>query len=207
MEVPIFHSIVKVLVSGGLLKETRNVSAQCSTAMILFFAGQKGPNNRALQERFQCSDETITRHLHAVIDALVAMSPFVITRSDPVPAEIKQSRKFYPYFKDCRGAIDGTHIPVHVPEADSARFMGRKGITMNVLAACSFDLKFTYVLTGWEGAALDSIIMQDAVNRDYPIQDEMYDLGDAGFALTPFMLTPFRNTRYHLKEYLRGTLT
>ncbi|CAL8137166.1 unnamed protein product [Prunus armeniaca] len=27
-----------------------------------------------------------------------------------VPAKIRESTRFYPYFKDCIGAIDGTHI-------------------------------------------------------------------------------------------------
>ena len=32
----------------------------------------------------------------------------------------------------------------------------------NVLAAISFDLKFTYVLSGWEGSAHDSHVLNDA---------------------------------------------
>ena len=32
-----------------------------------------------------------------------------------------------------------------------------------MLAACTFDLKFTYVLTGWEGTASDSRIIKDAL--------------------------------------------
>ena len=140
MDVPTFLLIVDAMVSGGSLKATRNVPAQCATTMFLFFVGQRGPKNRALQERFLCSGETITRHSAQSWKLLPSMAPSVIkmpTRSDPVLAEIRQSRKFCPYFKNCRGAVDGTHIPVHVSEADSARFMGRKGITMNVLAACS----------------------------------------------------------------------
>ena len=39
--------------------------------------------------------------------------------------------------------------------------------TQNVLAACSFDLKFTYVLPGWEGFASDSRILDNALMRDF----------------------------------------
>ncbi|KMS96119.1 hypothetical protein BVRB_001900 isoform B [Beta vulgaris subsp. vulgaris] len=40
-----------------------------------------------------------------------------------------------PFFKDCIGAIDGTHITVIVPKEDQMRYRGRKGIpTTNVLA-------------------------------------------------------------------------
>ena len=35
----------------------------------------------------------------------------------------------------------------------------------NVLAAVDFDLKFTYVLAGWEGSAHDATILADALER------------------------------------------
>ena len=35
----------------------------------------------------------------------------------------------------------------------------------NVLVAISFDLKFTYVLAGWEGSAHDSCVLNDAFAR------------------------------------------
>ncbi|CAI0550362.1 unnamed protein product, partial [Linum tenue] len=34
------------------------------------------------------------------------------------------------------------------------------------LAACTFDLKFTYALAGWEGSASDSRILENALIRD-----------------------------------------
>ena len=69
-------------------------------------------------------------------------------------------------YQDCIGAIDGTHITVTIPEEDQLRYRGRKGIpTTNVLAACDFDLLFTYVLTGWEGSAHDARIFLDAISN------------------------------------------
>jgi len=48
-----------------------------------------------------------------------------------------------------------------------AAFRGRKNApTQNVLAAVSFDLKFTYVLAGWEGSAHDATILADALQRE-----------------------------------------
>ena len=50
---------------------------------------------------------------------------------------------------------------------DAPRYRSRKGYTtQNVLATCSFDLKFTYVLPGWEGTALDSRIIKSALTRN-----------------------------------------
>ena len=45
-------------------------------------------------------------------------------------------------------------------------FMGRKHTTtQNMLAAVDFDLRFTYVLAGWEGSAHDARILADALER------------------------------------------
>jgi hypothetical protein len=38
-------------------------------------------------------------------------------------------------------------------------FRGRKAFaTQNVMAAVDFDLRFTYVLAGWEGRAHDALV-------------------------------------------------
>ena len=50
---------------------------------------------------------------------------------------------------------------------DAPRYRSRKGYTtQNVLVACSFDLKFTYVLPSWEGTASDSRIIKNALTRN-----------------------------------------
>jgi hypothetical protein len=48
-----------------------------------------------------------------------------------------------------------------------ATFRGRENHpTQNVLAAVAFDLKFTYVLAGWEGSAHGATILADALERE-----------------------------------------
>lgn len=66
---------------------------------------------------------------------------------------------------------DGTYLPVFVPASQSDAFRGRNGLTQNVLASCSFDLHFTYILAGWEGTAADGKLMADALAKDYRIDD------------------------------------
>lgn len=69
--------------------------------------------------------------------------------------------------QDCVGAIDGTHVRVKVPNIDAAKYHGRKEhLTQNVLAACSLNMRFTYVLPGWEGTASDSRIIKNALTRE-----------------------------------------
>jgi hypothetical protein len=45
-------------------------------------------------------------------------------------------------------------------------FRGRKSHpTQNVMAAVDFDLRFTFVLAGWEGTTHDALILRDALER------------------------------------------
>ncbi|XP_059623049.1 uncharacterized protein LOC132266213 [Cornus florida] len=86
-----------------------------------------------------------------------------------IPNKIKDSSRFNPYFKHYVGAIDGTHIPATLPVATQLPFRGRKGYTtQNVMAVCDFDMRFTYVLAGWEGSANDSRILKEYIeNEEY----------------------------------------
>lgn len=59
---------------------------------------------------------------------------------------------------------------VKVPIELSPRYRGRKDTTQNVLVACSFDLKFTYVLVGWEGTSSNSRIVKSAFAYAYPLK-------------------------------------
>lgn len=65
------------------------------------------------------------------------------------------------------GAIDGTQIHATVPLEDQARYRNRKQlISQNVLLACTFDMKFTYVLAGWEGSVHDGRMLRNALTRE-----------------------------------------
>jgi hypothetical protein len=70
-------------------------------------------------------------------------------------------------YKDCIGAIDGTHIRASVSKSMETSFRGRKPFpTQNVIVAVDFDLKFTYMLAGWEGTAHDAVVLADALERE-----------------------------------------
>ncbi|XP_075092353.1 uncharacterized protein LOC142172594 [Nicotiana tabacum] len=79
---------------------------------------------------------------------------------------------------DCVGEIDGTHVLASVPIEHQNRYRGRKSTTtQNVLAAVSFNLKFTYVLA------------------------DKYYLLDAEYGLRKGFISPYHGVRYHLQEY------
>ncbi|KAK2451436.1 (-)-isopiperitenol/(-)-carveol dehydrogenase, mitochondrial [Trifolium repens] len=129
---------------------------------------------------FRHSGETISRLLHQVLKAILELEEKFIVQPDgsTIPLDISSSTRFYPYFKDCVGAIDGTHIRVKVSTKDAPRYR-------------------------WEGYASDSRIIKNALTHEnkLKIPQGKYYLVDAGFMLTNGLITPYRGVRYHMKEY------
>jgi hypothetical protein len=81
----------------------------------------------------------------------------------PLATRILDDSKYYPYFNDYLGALDGTHILIHVPLEEQSRYRNRKGtLSQNVLAVCNFDMQFVFVLPGWEGSAHDGRVLSNA---------------------------------------------
>jgi len=123
----------------------------------------------------------------------------------PTPPEIRKSDKLYPFFDGALGAIDGTHIRCTSSAVDRDMTRNRKGIlTQNCLAVCSFDMRFLYFLSGWEGSTHDSTLYYDACRTDFYIPEGRYYLADAGFASSDVLLVPYHNVRYHLNEWSRA---
>jgi DDE superfamily endonuclease len=141
------------------------------------------------------------------MDALTSHSIYSVlvdfpTDNFPIPQRILSSNSFTPYFDGCIGALDGTHVPIHVPEVRRAAFRNRKGeLSQNVLGVCTFDMQFLYVLAGWEGSASDSRIFEDALRKGFTIPKDRYYLADAGYANCDALLVPYRGVRYHLREW------
>ena len=59
--------------------------------------------------------------------------------------------------------MDGTYVPCIVGAGLQTAFRNRKGFTsQNVLAIVDFDMKFTYVVAGWEGSVHNARVLRDA---------------------------------------------
>ena len=124
---------------------------------------------------------------------------------DKTPPEIHDNLKLYPFFRDCWGAVDGTHVDAFVPDDAISCYRNRKGgLTQNLLAACTFDMWFCYVLSGWEGSAANRRVWDDARHSDFVISPGTYYLADAGFPTCHSLLVPYCGERYYLKEWGRA---
>ena len=124
------------------------------------------------------------------------------TGVEPVPPQISNNPKFWPYFKDAIGAINGSHFHCAPPAHQRLFYQNQKGfISMNCLFACNFALKFIYALTGWKGSAADGLLWCDAFEKRLIIPEGKYLLGDAGFPTSSKLLTPYHGVWYHLAEW------
>lgn len=151
------------------------------------------------------------RYFHDILQALLLLQEQQVklpTSNTPLGSRVADDPKYATYFTDCLGALDGTHIDVHVHPQEHPRYRNRKGhLSQNVLAVCDFDLQFTYVLAGWEGSAHDSTVLRDAIlNHGFKTPGKKYWLGDAGYSNTETVLVPYKGTRYHLKEQRLSSL-
>ncbi|KAK8916001.1 hypothetical protein KSP39_PZI022367 [Platanthera zijinensis] len=144
------------------LQGSQRTTAREVLGLTLYILAQGG-SIRLAKERFQHSTETISRYFSKGLTSLLLLSAEVIKPMDPqfreIPAEIRCDARYMPFFKDCVGAIDGTHVDARIPVEDQVRYIGRHGTTtQNVMAVCDFNMCFTFSLAGWEGTAHDSRI-------------------------------------------------
>ncbi|KAM3304151.1 hypothetical protein P3S67_015183 [Capsicum chacoense] len=172
----VFCELCNALRRNSFLCSTKNVSVQ---EQVLIFLEIVGFNERfrKIEAHFIRSIESIHRCLPTMLQVVLKLYPILIK------------------------SLDGTVQP---EITNNHRFHGRKGTTIqNVLAAINFNLKFTYVLAGWEGSAYDSCILNDALERSHGLQipQDKYYLVDAGYELCKGFIPPYRGIRYHLQEY------
>ncbi|WVZ96112.1 hypothetical protein U9M48_041791, partial [Paspalum notatum var. saurae] len=191
---PFFH-LCNLLRERNLLRDSIHSIVEEQVAMFLYVVGHN-QRFKVIHQNWRRSVETVSRYFKEVLYAIGELRQEMIKAPacDETPIKIRNSARWYPYFKDCIGAIDETHIHARLPAAMQSAFRGRKHYTtQNVLAAVDFDLKFTYVLAGWEGSAHDAVILADALEKILPSR--------CWVCMPTWIPSSLSGTRYHLKEY------
>jgi hypothetical protein len=168
MKKDIFNRLCTELVEHGLTSSKR-MGVEEMVAMFLVIVGH-GVGNRMIQERFQHSGETVSRYFHRVLLACLKLSFKYIKPEDPMfrdcHVKIKNDQRYWPFFKNAIGAIDGTHVSCVVSASDQTRFIGIKWHpTQNIMAVCDWNMCFTFVLAGWEGTAHDAHVFEQALTK------------------------------------------
>ena len=137
---------------------------------------------------------------------ILSSRPFYTTFVTPlnasIPSKIHSNPKFWPYFKDIVGAVDGCHIPISPPSHRASLYRNHKGfLFQNCLFICRFDLDFKYSLCGWEGSASDIQVYEEVLARGLIISEGKYILGDLGYPYRGKLLVPYQGVWYHLAEW------
>jgi hypothetical protein len=162
----VFHRLHDTLVQNYGLVPSCGVSTMEATAIFLWACG--GPQSfRRIRNKFGHSLETISRKFSEELNAIYRMSSDIIKPKDTnfieIHPRLRESR-FWPHFKDCIGAIDGSHFPTSVPATEQAKYIGCHGYaSQNVMVVCDFDTRFTFVVTGWPGSVHDTRVLQDTL--------------------------------------------
>jgi DDE superfamily endonuclease len=203
MDKETFYLLKENLEDGGLKKDSMHICAGQKVVILLHVL--RGYTNSETAERWQHFGSTISDIVHEVSHCLDNIKQRIykpVIAGDPIPTQIANNGKFTPYFDDCIGGLDWTHIQAVIPvDLQNPSRNRKKVITQNVLAVGNFDLTFAYCLFGWEGSAHDARVCDDAkLNGSQLIIGKFY-LADSGYALTKYTLTPFRGIRYHLVEF------
>ncbi|XP_054746643.1 putative nuclease HARBI1 [Anastrepha obliqua] len=121
----------------------------------------------------------------------------------PVTAEEKSkiATAFYIKHKipSVVGCVDGTNVKIIAPSENSHLYYNRKGYySLNVMLVCDHELKIRYVDASHPGASHDSLIWNVSELRSHfetqfsNHQRTVWLLGDAGYPLEPWLITPYR---------------
>ncbi|CAN1233356.1 hypothetical protein LINPERPRIM_LOCUS3872 [Linum perenne] len=158
-----FAKLCRLLAYEGGLRSSWNIEIDEMVAIFLYTIAHN-EKNLVLQVVFRRSGETISRVIHLVLIAVLKLHTILYRKPKPIAEDSTDPR--WKYFKNCVGALDGTHITLRVPKESQQRYRTRKGtLAMNVLGVCNPDMEFIYTLAGWEGSAQDGRVLRDALIR------------------------------------------
>jgi hypothetical protein len=139
MSPQIFDRLHDLLVeSYGLKSSTKSTSVE-ALGMFLWMLG--APQSvRQAEDRFERSLGIVHSNFEKVLQCVVKLAANIIKPVDPEFRTINprlRNYRFHPFFGNCIGALDGTHIPYVVPSDKVVQHMCRKGMTtQNVLTVC-----------------------------------------------------------------------
>ena len=158
MAKPVFLRLCHELEEHSGLQNSKYLGLAEKVAIFLWVC-RTGGSQRDARERFQHALGTISMYVcvdllnrnpehenrvfHGILNAIVSKTFYnryvKFPRTDKVPPQIRDNPKFFPFFKGCLGAVDGTHIKSFLPSEDTPHYRDRKGgLSQNVFAACTY---------------------------------------------------------------------
>ena len=124
----VFDKLHNVLVESYGLKSTKKMTSVETLSLFLWMCGAP-QGMRQAEDQFSRSTETCSRKFDKVLCSVNRLAANIIRPRDPESRTVHkrlQAPRFSPYFDNCIGAIDGTHVPVTVPTEKGSSEHGKK---------------------------------------------------------------------------------
>ncbi|XP_018565377.1 putative nuclease HARBI1 [Anoplophora glabripennis] len=176
---------------GGALTTTEKMR------IFLRYVGDPGFQS-GVGEDIGVHQSTVSLTVSSVIDAIIRKSNIWIQFPSTTEALEQEKHKWQEKynFPSAIGAIDCTHIPIIKPAVHGDEYVNRKGFcSLNVQATCNVREEFTSVDASWPGAVHDSRIWRNSAIFNIMRWNTASALllGDSGYGLTPWLMTPYRD--------------
>ena len=143
---------------------------------------------------------SVSRCIHKVTHALLQQVHRHITFPRTMEAQRRVMIDFYSIagFPRVLGAVDGSLVPIKGPSIDEHVYVCHKGYhALNVQAISDSNLKFVHFVARWPGSTHDAFVWANCqVSSDFEegrLPQNVWVLGDSGYPLKPWMMTPFLN--------------
>lgn len=158
---------------------------------------------------------TASRIVKLVSHTIACLRPQFIHFLDNDEDKEKLRQRFYDIagFPGVIGAIDCTHVKIRSPGGHNTEvYRNRKGFfSINVQTICDADLQIQDVVARWPGSSHDSTIFNNSQIRAKFERGEMGQnnilLGDGGYKVRNYLLTPFRNPGTPAEAMYNDSLT
>ena len=174
-----------------------SVTSQIFTAL-QFYA--TGTFQRVDGDLHGVSQSSVSRIVEAVSTAMSLRAANLIKFPTSAAEQRQIIADFYKLadFPSVLGCIDGTQVPILAPRENEHVYVCRKGYhSLNVQVVCDAKLRFLNIVAKWPGSSHDSFMWRNSNLYNYlesrPPADHGWLLGDSGYPLSEFLLTPVMN--------------
>ncbi|XP_042953935.1 protein ALP1-like isoform X2 [Carya illinoinensis] len=172
-----------------------------------------GESLSSVGESFGMNQSTVSQITWRFVEAMEGRGLHHV-RWPSTEAEIEEVKSKFQKIRglpNCCGAIDITHITMTLPTMDSTDdvWLDReKNCSMILQAIVDPEMRFRDIITGWPGSLSDALVLRSSgffrlseegkrlngkkVELSQGIELGEYIVGDAGFPLLPWLLTPYQ---------------